>query len=371
MTRLTKALFALLRLSVWEGRPDDLSAFARLWPVDWEQMFALSARHGTVLLAWGGITRLPPEYQPPRRLKLRWVANVVKGSERHVRRLEVVADLVTLLASGGIDTIVLKGLAMSKLYPVPYYREGGDIDIWTFGKSSEIDKLVSQRGIATQHPRPKHSTFLFEGAMVENHRTFFDTDLRFRRESALYRKMEGMLGALLTIGDSPGMGVGQAMELPPQAAALFLVGHTFRHFCDEGLNARQLCDWVVFFRHHEGELDHELLVGQLRELGIEDFAASINSFCAAWLGFRPAFLADTGDPRSEKLILGMIARYRRRPRIHTPVVGSLCHLLLRNRIYNRYLGKTSFREFLLPELKFYFVWLAGRLKPRRAARTPK
>ncbi len=331
-------------------------------PVDWDSLFALSARQGTLLLTWAGVGHLPPDEQPERRLKLRWVANVVKGSERHVRRQEVVSALSAMFSEAGIDTLVLKGLSLSRLYAVPYFREGGDIDVWLFGDSHKADHLVATRGVAVQHPSPKHSAFVFEGATVENHRTLFDTALPFVREAALYRHLERMVTSLTTLRTAPPLGVGTARELPPPAAALFLVGHTFRHFCEEGVNARQMCDWVVFFRHHATTLDHHILEYRLRELGLDRFAGAINSWCAAHLGFTPTFSAAAGDPQSDRLITRMIERYRRTSHVHIPVAGSLCHLLRRRRIYDTYLGKSRFSEFLGPELRRYFAWLAGRLR---------
>ena len=375
MTKLLKAYFALLRLSLNGDNTrnldsdDDLAILTGGGPVDWEQLFALSARQGTLLLTWAGVGHLPADRQPPRQLKLRWVANVVKGSERYVRRGEVVAALSVMLSAGGIDTLVLKGLSLSRLYPVPHYREGGDIDAWFFGKADKADRLMASRGVTVRHPSPKHSAFMFEGAIVENHRTLFDTVLPFEREASLYRRMERMVGKLFSLRNAPSLSVGTARELPAGAAALFLVGHTFRHFCEEGINARQLCDWVVFFDHHAATLDHSLLERQLRELGIDTFAVAINAWCADRLRFRPAFLAGTNDAATDRLITRMIAGFRRTPRIHTPVVGSIRHLLRRNRIYNTYLGKTRFMEFLGPELRRYFAWLTGRL--RSSAARPK
>jgi hypothetical protein len=74
------------------------------------------------------------------------------------------------------------------------------------------------------------------------------------------------------------------------------------------------------------------------------------------------------DKKAERLILKVITRYRRAPRIHVPVIGSMRNILIRNSIYSRYLGKTAASEFLLPELRRYFAYALGRLKPSRIGR---
>lgn len=365
MTKLTKAFFALLRLGISDQSCQAMPPPGDVMPVDWERLFAFSARQGAVLLTYGGIQHLPAEYQPPRKLKLRWVANVVKGSERDVRYRQVVSELSHLFSNNGMQMLLVKGLTLSKLYPIPYYREGGDADIYLFGGADRADAIAGSLGIPVQHPTAKHSAFVFKGVMVENHRTFFDTNSSLERENRLYRKMERMLTGMISPGNCPGTYIGLALELPAQAAALFLIGHTFRHFCGEGINSRQLCDWTMLLGKRRAEIDFDLLARQIRELHLEDFVAAINSFCRANLGFEPAFLAsEKREGASERLILKMISGYRRTPPIHVPVAGVLRHLLFRNRIYNRYLGKCTFREFLQPELKLYFAWLLKRIGRR-------
>lgn len=355
--------FTLLRLSLYEGRFDNSRVFANAKNTDWEQLFALAIRQGTVLLTYGGLQYLPAEVQPPRKLKLRWCANVIKGSERHDRYERVLAKLSHLFSANDIDLLVMKGLTISRLYPVPCYREGGDIDVYLFGKVDRADDLVSSHGITVKDAAAKHSAFLFDGLSVENHRTFFDTDIPFRPEALLYQKMENMLTGLFSKEFCPPMHVGSARQLPAQAAALHLIGHTFRHFCCFNINVRQLCDWTVFFSKCEKEIDKELLVGQIRELGLENFVTAIHSFCAEYLGFKPTFLAPKKrDKKSERLVLKIVLNYRVEPGIHIPVIGALNFITFKNRIYRKYLGRIGPSEFLLPGIKSYFYGALKRIK---------
>lgn len=355
--------FALLRLSLTEKSTSDVSlVFANVNTTDWEQVFSLSVRQGTVLLTYGGLQHLPVELQPPRNLKLRWCANVIKGSERYDRYKLVIRRLSHLFSEKEIELLILKGVTISKLYPVPYYREGGDVDIYLFGKAQQGDELMSSLGVNVTYPIPKHSAFVFEGQRIENHYTFLDTDVRFRRESLFYQKMEEMLRSMFTIDDCPLLETGSARQLPPQAAALYLIGHTFRHFCFVELNVRQLCDWMVFFTQCREQIDHELLTRQIKELGIERFVAAIHSFCSTYLGFKPSFMIpDNKDKQSANTILKIVMKYRMQSKVRVPVITSLHYIFSRNRLYNRYLAGISPSEFLFPELRSYFSYLWKRL----------
>lgn len=362
MTRSVEMFLALLRLSLNDTAADDHPEFAGADDKDWEDVFAISARQGTVMLAYGGLQHLPPAIQPPRKLKLRWCANVVKGSDRYDGYRLAIHKLSRFFSEHGFDFLILKGITMSRLYPVPYYREGGDIDVYMFDRAKQADRLVSSQGIDVTCSIAKHSAFMFEGRMVENHYTFFDTDIRFRREARFYTRMEEMLAGMFTVASCPVVpDAANARELPPQAAALYLIGHTFRHFCCMDANVRQLCDWVVFFGAHRDQIDNRLLEAQIEELGIGRFVSAVNALCAARFGFEPRFMIPgSGDENEARFILKTIMRYRVQPRVHIPMVMPLRYIVSRNSIYNRYFGKIGLSEFLRPELMSYFSYLMKR-----------
>jgi hypothetical protein len=362
MAEQTKMLFSLLRLSLHAGKDNEdyyLSTGAYTVDKDWEQLFKLSVRQGVLLLAYGGLQRLPIQLQPPHSLKLRWCVNVVKGNERYDHYKYVIGKLSSLLSENNIAPLIIKGITISKLYPVPYFRESGDIDIYISGKTKQADDLISS--LATQKKEkgiPKHSTFILEGIPIENHYTFFDTVLQFKREELLYQKMENMLNGMFSEKMYQAIKSDNIYQLHPQAAALHFIGHTFRHFCCLDMNIRQMCDWTMFFSKYKKDINAELLSSQIKELGLEKFVCHINSFCSAYLGFEPYLMislkAETG---AEQFILKTIMRYRTNPKIHIPVFGVMRYLIRRNTIYRKYLDKIGFTEFLLPEIKSYFIYL--------------
>lgn len=54
--------------------------------------------------------------------------------------------MAAVFAENGIRLLLLKGLGLSRNYPVPAHRECGDIDIYLFGASDEGDRLLLQMG---------------------------------------------------------------------------------------------------------------------------------------------------------------------------------------------------------------------------------
>ncbi len=361
MINSVNMFFSLLRLSLNadKNKIDRCSStFVGAESNDWEQLFELSVRQGVLLLCYGGLQYLPKESQPPRKLKLRWCVNVVKGCERYDHYKCIIAKLSNLLSENNIALLIIKGVTISELYPVPYFRESGDIDIYLFKKAEQANNLISSLGVKKEEGIEKHSIFIIDGIPIENHYTFFDTALQFQRESQLYQKMENMLHGMFSQNTCPTIKRDNIYQLPPQAAALYLIGHTFRHFCCLDVNIRQMCDWTIFFSKNEEYIDSELLASQIDELGLREFVCHINSFCSNYLGFNPYFIIpQKREAATEEFILKTIMRYRVNPKIHIPVFGVLRYLFRRNNIYRKYLGKVDITEFLLPEIKSYFAYL--------------
>lgn len=93
-----------------------------------------------------GMERLPEELRPPRDIRLRWALTAEEQEKRYRRQQKKAAKMAAAFAENGIRMLVLKGLGLSRDYPVPAHRECGDIDIYLFGASDEGDRLLLQMG---------------------------------------------------------------------------------------------------------------------------------------------------------------------------------------------------------------------------------
>lgn len=361
MTNLTDIFFTLLRLSLNVNKDSKdccLSVFANTQSKAWEQIFDLSIKQGVLLLSYGGLQYLPTKLQPPRKLKLRWCVNVVKGSERYDHYKSIITKLSNLFLNENIDLLLIKGVTISELYPIPYLRENGDIDIYVSEKIADANRLILSFGIKKGKDIPKHSTFIMDGVPIESHYTFFDTTLQFKKERWLYQKMEDMLVGMLSDDICLSINWSNIHQLSPQSAALYLIGHTFRHFCCLDANIRQMCDWTIFFSKYKKDIDASLLSSQINELGLDKFVYHINSFCSNYLGFNPYFMIPSKkDVKAERFIMKTLMRYRITRKIHIPVFNALTYLFYRHNIYKKYLGKVRIIDFLLPEIKNYFIYL--------------
>ena len=130
-----KALIASLQAnSVCDCNYSFLNNFSK---TEWQSLYQLSARQGVLAIVWSAIGKLAnegkltPEQMPDKALKLQWALSAEKIKNRYNKQRQLAEKLADAFAEEGIDTYVLKGLAISGYYPIPEYRECGDLDCYS------------------------------------------------------------------------------------------------------------------------------------------------------------------------------------------------------------------------------------------------
>ena len=185
-------LFALLRAGVRSGDTPDIGGST---DDRWRELYTAASSQGVSALVWDGIRRLPPESQPSRELRLRWAYNVERIEHRYGQQRRRAAELAAAYAEAGIRTVVLKGFAVSRLYPVPEHRPCGDLDCFLCGDYERGNRVAEQVGAEVKRDFYKHSHIVFRGLTVENHR--FCTAVRGSRRA---KRFERHLQRLLVEG---------------------------------------------------------------------------------------------------------------------------------------------------------------------------
>ena len=160
-------LFAFLRAGVRSGDTPDIGGST---DDRWRELYTAASSQGVSALVWDGIRRLPPELQPSRELRLRWAYNVERIERRYGQQRRRAAELAAAYAEAGIRTVVLKGFAVSRLYPVPEHRPCGDLDCFLCGDYERGNRVAEQVGAEVKRDYYKHSHIVFRGLTVENHR---------------------------------------------------------------------------------------------------------------------------------------------------------------------------------------------------------
>lgn len=259
LERPVEMLLALLRAAI-HRQEVETECFRHATAEDWIRCYRLAVQQGVPALAWSGVERLSLEYAPPLNVKLSWALLEEKQLEKYRKHCLVAEDLTRMYAQHGIATVVLKGIGLSRLYPIPAHREGGDVDIYTFSADKNrmtdeeanrlANELMERQGTDVDYSCIKvHSSFHYKGVRFENHSRF----LKFETFTKISEVEEWLKGNLSP--QSVSLLDGTCNIFVPSVAfdRVFISLHAAKHY-GLGLSLRHLCDWVILSQQAGPEL---------------------------------------------------------------------------------------------------------------------
>ena len=122
----TLYFFRLIRSGAGLGAaPVSDTADTAVTPGSWERIYRMAADHGLSAVVWDGICRLPAAQQPPRETRIRWALSAEKLEERYRHQQQTASKLAARFSEEGLRMLLLKGLGLSRDYPIPEHRECG------------------------------------------------------------------------------------------------------------------------------------------------------------------------------------------------------------------------------------------------------
>ena len=314
-------------------------------PGSWERIYRMAADHGLSAVVCDGICRLPAAQQPPRETRIRWALSAEKLEERYRHQQQTASKLAARFSEEGLRMLLLKGLGLSRDYPLPEHRECGDIDIYLYGESDKGDRILHEIGAHPYFDVPKHSEYVWDGVLIENNRTKLNV-LRNRTKRYLKHVLVRLLEKEGTHGLAPGI---QA----PRATfnAIFLIRHAAVHFQKEGIVLRHLCDWACFLTRHWDEIDHALFRTAMEDYRMDRFADLMTAAAVEYLG------AEVPGPECEA---GMLGRFMEEVLTLSPMPDKLLPRLLR-KLSGPYRNRWRLREVLrTPVWRYYYDTVRGQ-----------
>ena len=160
MDKTIYRLSSLLRHSLLGIRLDN-SLFCSMTDSEWNNLLDISQKQGVTAFALTALNDLATK--PEKDLLLKWISLSLFIEKNYKRQEKAAIMLSKAFAKYGIRTLVLKGLAISQCYPIPYYRHCGDADIFLVkdDKSAceEGNHIVESLGIVVDRDYYKNSSF--------------------------------------------------------------------------------------------------------------------------------------------------------------------------------------------------------------------
>ena len=209
---------------------------------DWKELYAIAKKQCLVGILFDGIKKLPAEYVGMKKeLLLQWMAESQMLEKANVRLNDAAIQVSEWFRKKGFRTCILKGQGNALMYPNPYSRTPGDIDIWVEGGDKRVISFV--RSISPHEKACYHHIEFpsYKGVEVEVHyRPSFLLCFRHNRKLQKYyeRVKEEQFSHRVMLGEQ-----GEVAIPTTEFNLIFQLTHIFSHLMNEGIGLRQLVDY--------------------------------------------------------------------------------------------------------------------------------
>lgn len=320
MLKQQKIFFDFLRFCIGSAKEMPGS----LKEVDWKELYAIAKKQALLGVLFHGIRRLPKELAPEQKLLMQWMVMAEQIRKQNIR---LFLDSVTVcqnFENEGFANCILKGQGNALLYPDPYMRTPGDIDIYLSGGRKKIMKYVD-RVCPNQVMRYHHVDFPVMKTAIEVHFTpsyMFCPIYNQRMQKWFEEVMGEQCNHRVSLPD----GYGEIHV--PQASfnVIYILSHLYRHIFTEGIGLRQLLDYyLVLVKWHTDltnltdsnkslpqmtqiNTDLDALRHKLKYLGLWKFAQAVMYVLHEVFGLSEDRMIAPMDEREGRFLLDEIMR---------------------------------------------------------------
>lgn len=269
MLKQQKIFFDFLRFCIGSAMeiPDSLKE------ADWKELYAVAKKQCLVGVLFDGIKKLPAEHVGmEKELLLQWIAESQMLEKANVRLNDAAIQVSEWFRKKGFRTCILKGQGNALMYPNPYSRTPGDIDIWVEGGDKRVISFV--RSISPHEKACYHHIEFpsYKGVEVEVHyRPSFLLCFWHNRKFQKYyeRVKEKQFSHRVMLGEQ-----GEIAIPMVEFNLIFQLTHIFSHLMNEGIGLRQLLDYYFVLQHADIK-DLTELQRNLKHFGLWKFAGAI------------------------------------------------------------------------------------------------
>ena len=241
----TSAIFLFLNYCL--GKKVDMSMVVA--KIDWRQLYNFASRQALLGFCFDGIERLTKEFseelkQNPmgRDLLMTWMGAAQQIRRQNMKVNAVAGKLYSKFREDGLRCCILKGQGNALMYPNPYSRTPGDIDVWVNASREQITEYAKKHFEIGDDIRFHHLETSFDGVPVELH--FFPGIMNnpiynVRLQKWFKRNADLQCSNVVSLPD----GIGE-IAIPTTAFnVVYQLTHLYHHFFDEGIGMRQIIDY--------------------------------------------------------------------------------------------------------------------------------
>ena len=219
--------------------------------MDWQELYSFASKQALLGLCFEGIERLGEEYPEElkrnpigRELLMTWMGKAQQIRRQNMKVNAVASKLFSMLREDGMRCCILKGQGNALMYPNPYSRTPGDIDVWIDASRERIMEYAQKKFELGDDIRLQHLETSLDGVPVELH--FFPCSMNnpiyhARLQKWFRRNADLQCSHIVGLPDGAG-----DIAIPTTAFnVIYQLTHLYHHFFDEGIGMRQIIDYFL------------------------------------------------------------------------------------------------------------------------------
>lgn len=285
--------------------------------IDWIDLLNFAAKQGVIGVYWYGMEELFKSSvstinKPTDDEVMEWWGEVNDIKKRNEDLFKKAAFVSNTLRKEGFDNCILKGPGNAIMYPDPYFRMTGDLDVWLKGTKKEIDSYVNKF-----FPKEKGSNLhihfpIFKDTLVEFHYTprILDNPIANRHIQNYFKEQQ--LTQMNNVMQLPN---GKQIPTPtPDFNVIFQMSHLMRHFICEGIVLKQLVDYFYVLKEYNKRniytsspiKNTNEIFGVLKQTKMLNFSEVLMYIMKEGLGLEDKYLITNLNKKIGKTILDSI-----------------------------------------------------------------
>ena len=273
---------------------------------DWESMYDMSKKQAVIGVVFESVQRMGQNATIPRQLKMNWFYKVNQIKTRNMLLNQRSAELVSMFRQDGFDCCVLKGQGNAMMYPNPYARSSGDIDLQVKGGRDLVVQYVKKRFPHTKTAYQHVDYPIFKKVPVEVHYlpVFLNNPFYNKRLKRWFdNQSEEMYSHEVDLPD----GAGRIPVPSLRFNIVFQLAHLMHHLLDEGIGLRHMLDYYfLLLKVYEERISVAGMSDELDRLGLRKFAGAVMYIMHDVLGLDEAFLIVPVDEGRGRTLLNEI-----------------------------------------------------------------
>lgn len=280
--------------------------------MDWQELYSFASKQALLGLCFDGIERLGKENpeelrQNPigRELLMTWMGKAQQIRRQNMKVNIVASKLYSMLRGDGLRCCILKGQGNALMYPNPYSRTPGDVDVWIDASRERIMEYTQKKFELGDDIRLQHLETSLDGVPVELH--FFPCSMNnpiyhARLQKWFRRNADLQCSHIVGLPDGAG-----DIAIPTSAFnVVYQLCHLYHHFFDEGIGMRQIIDYYYVVNNDELLVIRDTLQRELKHLGLWKFAGAVMFVLHEVLGLPEEKMIAPMDEKRGKLLLAEI-----------------------------------------------------------------